>query len=49
MEEWIWKRLWKKLKNNILNVNLMQFLMQRQDKVIKNEVEIDKIAEYDIG
>lgn len=32
----------------LINVNLMQFLMQRQDKVIKNEVETDKIEEYGI-
>nr|DAI43404.1 MAG TPA: hypothetical protein [Caudoviricetes sp.] len=32
----------------LINVNLMQFLMQRQNKVIKNEGKIDRIEEYGI-
>lgn len=32
----------------LINVNLMQFLMQRQNKVTKNEGKIDRIEEYGI-
>lgn len=30
----------------LINVNLMQFLMQRQDKIIKNEGKTNKIKEF---
>lgn len=48
-----WKKYFEGKKyvsmEELLNVNLMQFLMQRQEKVVKNEGETDKIEEYGIA